>query len=104
MSGLYSNSPPFAPGVLHVVQWVAAPLRHLVGHQLSVCDHDVRHGGVPVHENGAKHNSSEHGRGGQVRRVSLTLLRYSDENSRHILTRQFQINKYFRLRPSFEVS
>ena len=61
--GLHGHSAPAAPDVLHVVQWVTAPLGHLVGHQPGVCDHDVRHGGVPVHEDGTELDPSEHGRG-----------------------------------------
>ena len=63
VSGLHRNCSPTASVVLHVVQWVTAPLSHLVGHKPGVCDHDVRHWGVPVHEDGTELDPSEHGRG-----------------------------------------
>ena len=63
VSGLHCNCSPTASDVLHVVQWVTAPLCHLVGYQPGVCDYDVCHGGIPLHEDRAEHDSSEHGRG-----------------------------------------
>ena len=65
VSGLHEHSPPVAPGPVHLVQLGPAGVRHLVGHQPGLRDHDVRHGGVPLHEDRAQDHPRQHGRGGQ---------------------------------------
>ena len=75
LSGLLQHRAHPPPPPVHLVQLLPTHLRHLVGDQPALPDHDVCLRRVSLYEDGATDDTSEHGRGwSQVRPVTLPYL------------------------------